>query len=162
MQVRGLGLSPEMYATSRHLKNWWPVPIRIPYPIQYGGGVDGRWLFDPRRKSERVRPTARSEEGTPNVTLGVIRSNANKWSWRRWENSKRKLPPAVLGTPGDTKSNPGHRVRRCTSRSRTRCMACTSSCSSVLICTKRMFSLVTASAIASASRSRSCWIFGTV
>jgi len=37
-------------------------------------------------------------------------------------------------------------------RSRTRCMACTSSCSWVLIGTKRMFCLVTASAIASASR----------
>ena len=42
-------------------------------------------------------------------------------------------------------------VRRCTSRSRTRCIACRSSWSSVLIGTKRMLWRVTASAIASAS-----------
>jgi hypothetical protein len=42
-------------------------------------------------------------------------------------------------------------VRLCTNRSRTRCIAFKSSCSSVLICTKRMFSLLTPSAIASAS-----------
>src|SRR5206468_6869254 len=67
---------------------------------------------------------------------------------RRWMGFAAKVMPRSSKNPRISLISA---VRRCTSRSRTRCMACTSSCSSVLSCAKRMFCLVTASAIASAS-----------
>src|SRR5271157_1861246 len=67
---------------------------------------------------------------------------------RRWMGRAAKVRPRSSRNPRISLISA---VRRWTSRSRTRCRACQSSCSWVLICTKRMFCLVTASPIASAS-----------